>query len=57
MFEAVCKLGLEGHCVKDAQCALSLWAVEKLDQVEKPEGTCSDARDRRRVLGTKEATK
>jgi bifunctional non-homologous end joining protein LigD len=30
LFEAVCKLGLEG-IVKEIECALSVWSVENLD--------------------------
>jgi hypothetical protein len=42
MFEAICKLGLEG-LVKESRCAVSLWPVQKLDQDQKPKGSGGDA--------------
>jgi hypothetical protein len=36
MFDAVCKLGLEGIVSKKTECAISIWPIEKLDQSEDP---------------------
>ena len=40
MFQAVCKVGLEGIVSKKTECALTLGAVENLDQSQKSEDTC-----------------
>jgi hypothetical protein len=39
MFQAICKLGLEGIVSKETGCALSLRPLESVDKSEKSKGT------------------
>ena len=50
LFEAACKLGLEGIVSKKLDAPYRSGKSKSLDQGQKPEGTCGDTRDRWNVL-------